>query len=48
MSLNPCSVRSARPADVSLGDNHVSGKPRSLSVTARHYLAETAHFEQFC
>ena len=22
--------------------------PRSLSVTTRHVLAETAHFEQFC
>ena len=22
--------------------------PRSLSVTARHVMAETAHFEQFC
>ena len=24
ISLNPCGVRSARPTDVSLGDNHVS------------------------
>ena len=25
-----------------------SGQPRSLSVTTRHVLTKTAHFEQFC
>ena len=45
MSLNPCGVRSARPADVSLGDNHVSVIATISSFLDKTKSEKLEHFE---
>ena len=45
MSLNPCGVRSARPTDVSLGDNHLSVIATTSSFLDEAKFEKLAHFE---